>query len=137
MKKTVISGILAVSVAASVCVTGSFYGSNENISFASSEQIPASIVNTGELTAKRTEFVKQFSMSDGSYTAVTYSMPVHYKKSKGGNWKEIDTTLVKSGKKNYKTKATDLSIRVSKKANKKSIVSMNRGKSRLSLALKG
>ena len=34
MKKTVISGILAVSVAASVCVTGSFYGSNENISFA-------------------------------------------------------------------------------------------------------
>lgn len=137
MKKTVISGILAVSVAASVCVTGSFYGSNENISFASSEQIPASIVNTGELTAKRTEFVKQFSMSDGSYTAVTYSMPVHYKKSKGGNWKEIDTTLVKSGKKNYKTKATDLSIRVSKKANKKSIVSMKRGKSRLSLALKG
>ncbi len=69
--------------------------------------------------------------------AVTYSMPVHYKKSKGGNWKEIDTTLVKSGKKNYKTKATDLSIRVSKKANKKSIVSMKRGKSRLSLALKG
>ena len=57
-------------------------------------------------------------MSDGSYTAAVYSMPVHYKKN--GTWKEIDTTLVKSGKKNYKTKATDLSIKVSKKANKKS-----------------
>ena len=27
---------------------------------------------TGELPAKRTKFVKQFAMSDGSYTAVTY-----------------------------------------------------------------
>ncbi len=92
---------------------------------------------TGELPAKRTKFVKQFAQSDGSYTAVTYSMPVHYKKSKGGAWKEIDTTLVKSGKKKYKTKATDLSIKVSQKANRKSVVSMKRGKTSLSIALKG
>ncbi len=96
---------------------------------------------TGELPAKRTKFVKQFAMSDGSYTAATYSMPVHYKEPKGssknGAWKEIDTTLVKSGKKKYKTKATDLSIKVSKKANKKSVVSMKRGKTSLSIALKG
>ena len=62
-------------------------------------------------------------------------MPVHYKK--GGNWSEIDTTLVKSGKKNYKTKATGLSIRVTRKANKKSVVSMKRGRTSLSVALKG
>lgn len=90
---------------------------------------------TGELSAKRTKFVKQFSMTDGSYTAAIYSMPVHYRKN--GTWKEIDTTLVKSGKKKYKTKATDLSIKVSKKANKKSVVSMKRGKTSLSIALKG
>ncbi len=90
---------------------------------------------TGELPAKRTKFVKQFAMSDGSYTAATYSMPIHYQKN--GTWKEIDTTLVKSGKKNYKTKATDLSMKVSKKANKKSVVSMKRGKTSLSIALKG
>ena len=90
---------------------------------------------TGELPAKRTKFVKQFAQSDGSYTAVTYSMPVHYKKS--GKWKEINTTLVKSGKKKYKTKATELSIKVAKKANKKSVVSMKRGKTSLSIALKG
>lgn len=90
---------------------------------------------TGELPGKRDKFIKQFGMSDGSYTAVTYSMPVHYKK--GGNWNEIDTTLVKSGRKNYKTKATDLSIRVSGKANKKSVISMKRDKVSLSIALKG
>lgn len=90
---------------------------------------------TGELPAKRTKFVKQFFMSDGSYTAAIYSMPVHYRKN--GTWKEIDTTLVKSGKKKYKTKTTDLSIKISKKANKKSLVSMKRGKTSLSIALKG
>lgn len=90
---------------------------------------------TKELTGKRGKFVKQFIMSDGSYTAATYSMPVHYKKNK--KWKEINTTLVKSGKKKYKTKATSLSISVSKKANKKSVVSMKRGKASLSIALKG
>lgn len=88
-----------------------------------------------ELTAKRSQFVKQFVRTDGSFTAVTYSMPVHYKKN--GKWKEIDTTLIKSGKKNYKTKATDLSIKLSKKANKKSVVSLKRKKNSLSIALTG
>ena len=90
---------------------------------------------TEELTAKRSKFVKQFALSDGSFTAATYSMPIHYKKN--GRWKEINTTLVKSGKTKYKTKATDLSIKVSKKANKKSVVSLKRGKTSLSIALKG
>lgn len=91
---------------------------------------------TGELTAKRTKFVKQFSMSDGSFTAATYSMPVHYKKN--GKWKEIDTTLVKSGNKaKYKTKSTALAIKVSKKAKKKSVITLKRGKNALSVALTG
>ncbi len=88
---------------------------------------------TEELTGKRSRFVKQYAMSDGSFTAVTYSMPVHFKKN--GKWKEIDTTLVKSGKKFYKTKATDLSIKVTKKTNKKSLISLKRGKTALSIAL--
>lgn len=99
--------------------------------------LPSGVKTGKELTAKRSRFVKQFAMSDGSYTAAAYSMPVHYKTSKSGKWKEINTTLVKSGKKKYKTKATDLSIKLSKKANKKSVVSMKRGKTSLSIALKG
>ena len=99
---------------------------------------------TGEQTSARAKFTKQFTMSDGSFTAAVYSMPVHYKTS-SGKWKEIDTTLVTSGSGNlknspgpaeYRTKATDLKIRVAKKANKKSVVSMKRGKSSLSIALK-
>lgn len=87
------------------------------------------------MTEKRNSFVKQFALSDGSFTAVAYSMPVHYKKK--GVWKEINTTLVKSGKKQYKTKSTDLSIKVSKKANKKSMISLKRGSDCLSWSLNG
>lgn len=100
-------------------------------------KVDAIVVNasiTEELTAKRSKFVKQFAMSDGSFTAVTYSMPVHYMNN--GKWKEIDTTLTKSGKDNYKTKATDLSIKAAKKANTKSVVSLKRGKIGLTIALK-
>ncbi len=86
---------------------------------------------TEELTARRTKFTKQYVLSDGSFLANSYSMPIHYKK--GGRWKEINTTLVKSGKKNYKTSSTDLRITVAKKANKKAEVTMKRG----SLALQG
>ncbi len=139
-KKTVICSLLVGSlVLTSVFHVNLFSGQEEKVDAASANVAVAPVkVNagiTGELTSKRTEFVKQFAMSDGSYTAATYSMPVHYKKN--GVWKEIDTTLVKSGRKNYKTKATDLSIKVSKKANKKSVVSMKRGKTSLSIALKG
>ncbi len=90
---------------------------------------------TEELTAKRTKFTKQYVLSDGSFLANSYSMPVHYKK--GGSWKEINTTLVKSGKKNYRTSSTDLRITVAKKANKKAEVTMKRGSCKLSLALQG
>lgn len=131
-KKILLGSLLAVSL-----VLASFYGTGLpkeqelKADAATSNAASAAVSINEELTAKRDRFVKQFAMSDGSYTAVTYSMPVHYKK--GGNWNEIDTTLVKSGKKNYKTKATGLSIRVSRKANKKSVVSMKRGKTSLSV----
>lgn len=90
---------------------------------------------TEELTAGRTKFTKKYALSDGSFLANSYSMPVHYKK--GGRWKEINTTLVKSGKKNYKTSSTDLRITVAKKANKKAEVTLKRGSYKLSLALQG
>lgn len=88
-----------------------------------------------ELPSKRSQFTKQFAMSDGSFTAVTYSMPAHYKKN--GTWQEIDTTFAKSGKKSYKTKSTDLTIKAAKKAGSASTISLKRGKYGLSFALKG
>ena len=90
---------------------------------------------TKELINKRNRFLKQFALSDGSFTAVAYSMPVHYKKK--GVWKEIDTTMKKVGKKKYQTKSTDLTIQVSKKSNKKSVITLKRGSNSISWALKG
>lgn len=129
--KRVICGLLAGTLA----ITGVW-----GLSVPSEVEVKADAISvnakiTKELTEKRSKFVKQFAMSDGSFTAVTYSMPVHYKKN--GKWKEINTTLKKSGKKNYKTKSTDLSIKVSKKSSKKSVVSLKRGSYKLSWALLG
>lgn len=50
---------------------------------------------------------------DDSYMAVTYSMPVNYKNN--GRWVPIDTSLVQSGNKAYRTASTDLTIKVAKK----------------------
>ena len=140
-KKVIISSLLTGILVLTSIFSSNFLIENEKkVDAASAGETATNTVKvasiiTGELPAKRNKFVKQFAMSDGSYTAATYSMPVHYRKS--GTWKEIDTTLVQSGKKNYKTKATDLSIKLSKKANKKSVVAMKRGKTSLSIALKG
>lgn len=40
----------------------------------------------------REENVKQFRMDDGSYVAVQYDTPVHYK-DENGQWQDIDNTL--------------------------------------------
>ncbi len=135
--KIIISGVSAGAFLLASVSTTDFIATRETKADAAVAAVGGNASVMEELTAKRSRFVKQFAMSDGSYMAVTYSMPVHYKKSKGSAWKEINTTLVKSGKKKYKTKATDLSIKAAKKANKKSVVSMKRGKTSLSIALKG
>ncbi len=46
----------------------------------------------GELTEKRTEYTKEFRLSDGLNLATVYAEPVHYQED--GQWKEIDNTLV-------------------------------------------
>lgn len=124
-----IIGTMLVSALVLAFIVGVNMGKQE----AKADNVKVNAKITKELTGKRTKSVKQFAMSDGSFTAVTYSMPVHYKKN--GKWKEINTTLKKSGKKTYKTKSTDLSIKVSKKSNKKSVISLKRGSYKLSWAL--
>lgn len=112
IQKGIISGTLAVVLVLTAVVGVDFpLGKMQKQEQVWIREHPAAV--TEELTAKRSKFVKQFALSDGSFIAATYSMPIHYKKN--GRWKEINTTLVKSGKSQYKTKATDLSIRVSKK----------------------
>ena len=109
------------------------------VTAASSGAVLASTVTDGieidkELTGKRSAYVRQFAMTDGSYTAVSYAMPVNYKKD--GSWKAVNTTLKKSGKDTYTTKSTALSIKAAKKLNQKSVIALKRGSYSLSWALK-
>ena len=49
-----------------------------------------------EETDRREESVKHFRLSDGSYTAVQYNMPIH-EKDESGIWQDIDNTLSSKG----------------------------------------
>ena len=49
-----------------------------------------------EVTDRREETVKHFRLEDGSYTAVQYDVPVHYKDEEG-KWQDIDNRLESSG----------------------------------------
>ena len=42
--------------------------------------------------SKRDEYSKHFRMSDGTYQAVMYEMPVHIEQN--GEWRDYDNTLV-------------------------------------------
>lgn len=54
------------------------------------EDVPVTVV--GEEESLRTETEKHFRLSDGSFIAVSYGMPVHYQDA-SGNWEDIDNTL--------------------------------------------
>ena len=58
-----------------------------------SPAIPVTIV--GEEESLRTEAMKHFRLSDGSFIAVSYGMPVHHRDALG-NWQDIDNTLLLS-----------------------------------------
>ena len=51
--------------------------------------IPTSILH--EITQKRTQYTKEFLLSNGLHLAVAYPEPVHYEKD--GAWESIDNTL--------------------------------------------
>ena len=55
------------------------------------EEVPITVL--GEVETLRTEGEKHFRMSDGSFMAVSYGMPVHYKDDEG-DWQDIDNRMV-------------------------------------------
>lgn len=138
IQKTKATKTAATLLTAALILTGlSLPASSENTGAAEkvTEITHGEAVVQNEQTEKRTQFTRQFLLSDGSFLINSYSMPVHYKKN--GRWKEINTTLVKKNATAYKTKSTSLGITVAKRANTKAEVTWKRGKSRLSLALHG
>ena len=64
---------------------------NTNISETASSQSEQKPVILGEVKDLREENVKHYKLSDGTYKAVVYSSPVHYKEA--GEWKDIDNRI--------------------------------------------
>ena len=93
----------------------------------------------GELEEKREENVKHFRMSDGSYKAVKYAIPVHF--TNNGQWVEYDNTLYEvdsddkersSNNKDLTTKLSDYTVKLSKKTNGHKFVRLEKGEYKLS-----
>lgn len=137
-KVTVILFCLAVT---SIFSAAFFYGfdSDKQSVYADTGDVQSTLNKATierEITDRRTKFTKTFSMSDGTYTAAVYSMPINYKKN--GKWKEIDTSLVKSSSKSYyKTKSTSLSIMAGKSYKSNSLIRLKRSTDSLSWTLTG
>ena len=64
----------------------------ETIAAATEDAAPEATV-IGEVEGKREEDVKHFLNSDGSFTAVKYAEPVHYRQTIDAGWVDIDNTL--------------------------------------------
>ena len=86
----------------------------------------------------REENVKHFINSDGSYTAISYSNPVHYKEEGKDEWIEIDNTLVESktyarGEEtvSYAPKSSPLDVRLNE-TEKNTYVSLREGEYEIS-----
>ena len=60
-------------------------------------------VIVGEIADGRTEYSKEFLLSDGLHLATVYPEPVHYMKD--GKWEDINNTLVADGKGSYRNTA--------------------------------
>lgn len=90
-----------------------------------------------EIQEKRTENTKTFLNSDGTYTARTYNVPVHYMVN--GKYEEINNTLegfmdlTKSNDKIYKNKAGNVQVEIKKNLSEANPVTMTFDNYKLSL----
>jgi len=94
----------------------------------------------GEDTARRGRYWKTFTMTDGSYDAVTYLFPVHFQSN--GTWRDIDNTLTPAtdstdGTSVFANTANPTGVRFAKKSTPNKLVSMTVGANTVSWHLDG
>ena len=84
-----------------------------------------------EVTTKREEYSKQFRLDDGSFMAVSYEQPVHFKDEKG-KWIDYDNSLVNETESSasrdevmseeYTNKRSDIKVNYSKKSKENNMI---------------
>ena len=89
-----LSLILVLAMLIQMMPVQSFAASTGSSAVDVSSGQPATTV-VGEVEDLREEDTKHFRLSDGSFIAVSYGMPVHYE-DEDGNWEDIDNTIVQN-----------------------------------------
>lgn len=70
--------------------------------------VPVSVL--GEVGSLRQEDTKHFRLSDGSFVAVAYGLPIHYA-DEDGDWQDIDNSLIREESTNtYRIDNADTSV---------------------------
>lgn len=68
--------------------------STEQVEIKPMEPISSKATIVQEISEKRSEYIKEFLLSNGLHMATVYAEPVHYEKD--GKWEDIDNTLTLS-----------------------------------------
>ncbi len=68
--------------------------STEQVEIKPMEPIDSNATIVQEISDKRSEYIKEFLLSNGLHMATVYAEPVHYEKD--GKWEDIDNTLTLS-----------------------------------------
>ena len=84
-----ISFVLVVAMLVNILPLHTFAANESNTNNSVQAGIPEPVTIVGEEVALRSEAEKHFRLSDGSYIAVSYGMPVHFR-DEAGNWQDID-----------------------------------------------
>ncbi len=97
----------------------------------STEAQPYKVGNIiAEATDKREEYTKQFILDDGSFMAVSYSYPIHFKDD-NGNWIDYDNTLQETSSTatedeatatEYTNKNSDIKVNYSNKSKENNMI---------------
>ena len=94
---------------------------DEIVTYNGQEAEPYEVGNIlSEISEKREEYSKQFRLDDGSYMAVSYDQPVHFKDNEG-KWIEYDNSLIEE----KSSSATSDQIASDEYTNKRSDVKVN------------
>ena len=94
---------------------------------------PAYIV--GELTENRTQYSKEFRLSNGTHLAAVYNEPVHYRSA--GQWKDIDNTLKAKTDGTYTNTAGPWTVALPQKLDRNAPVTVTKDGYTVSFTLSG
>lgn len=129
--------LIAVSIALLCTSIGYLVFADQANTAVQKETKKATVVK--ELKDKRSKYEKRYLLSDGSYEAVAYTEPVHYRNSQSESWKEVNTNLVedKNDSSILSTKSSSMNIKIARKSGSKKLVTLESNGNTLSWGLTG